>query len=346
MAHLVIPRAQDNSGNAASGAKLYVYETTTTTPAELYSTAALAAAGGEGDLANPLTADVSGWFVTVFVGENEVVDWQLRTSAGDLLREEEAVQGVPGGTEGVDLNFGDDGRLLIHGEGGVVQIETGDPTGDNIGGDARIGGWAGTQGGELELDYAELEVTGDATVAGDAAVTGGLTFDAGRTVDLVIGEDTLAAAATQTITIPTGYDIYELDLYSITSGVGASAFVMQFSYDNGSTYKSTNEYDWMNSHNGTVENLQNTTSMRLSDELLAGPAGEANHMRIVLYNLSDVQTVARWDGVVFGSTSTPQRVLGAGSTVAVYGKVTNIRFTNGSTPAFKYLLKVRRRRTA
>lgn len=347
MAHLVVPRAQDNSGNASSGATLTVYETGTTTPAELYSTAALAEAGGDGDLSNPVTADSAGRFVTVFVSETEVVDWQMHTSAGVLLQEVEGVKGVPGSPVAINLDFGDDGRFKVDGDGTIVQVEFGDPTGDNIGGDGRIGGWDGTQGGELEIDFDEVSLTGDMTTGGDVTVGGDLTFD-GQTPDLVVLEGTETGVATKTLNLPTGYEFYEIDFYNIAP-VSGGGFRVQLSYDNGASFKSTNEYDWNHSQisGGSISHDYADASayIQISDDAANVNAGEAHHFRVSIVSTATKTTGLWWDGVII-ATSQPRRLLGSAMTVGAYGQVTNLKiYTITGTMDFKYMVKARRRST-
>lgn len=346
MAHLIVPRVQDNSGNAFPGALLYVYQNSAfTTPAELFSTATLAQVGGSGDMANPVVAASDGRFPTVFIEEDSVVYWRMTDANGDLLQEVEAVKGVPGSPLGINLDFGDDGRFKVEGQGGIVQMEMGDPTGDESGGDMRLGGWAGTQATSLEIDVAEVTVSGDQTTQGDHVVDGDFTFAGGQTADLVISEGTLAAAATQAIEFPAGYDIYELDLVFTTLGAGTISAVV--SYDNGATYKSTNEYVWRNHRvptsgtpAGSATNA--TTSIQVTDQGSA-QAGAAHYVRMNILNLADKMTAMWWSGLTISTLSEAVQVSGAANLNAVFGRATHIRFSSGASIAFRYILKGRRR---
>lgn len=351
MAHLTASRlrAQDNSGNAYALATLTVYETGTTNPAELYSTAALAAVGGDGDLANPVTSNAAGYFPAIFLGENVTVDLLCEDSEGNDLWQANGVQGVPGGTDAIAVDLGDDGRFRVTGDGGLVQIEVGDPTGDESGGDMRFGGWAGTQGGEAEIDFAEVNVTGDQTTQGDHTVVGDFSFAAGQTVDLVIAEGTVTAQASTTFALPAGYDIYDLDIYGIAPSATGGDPRVQFSYDNAATWKSTNEYDYNHSTNANTPTTGTAAAhIELTDQIKAPATGESNHLRLTIWNLSDKATALMWDGIGFGLTSAPVRITGSGATVASYGRATHLKLFSVSTGnlTFKYILKGRRRKSA
>jgi hypothetical protein len=356
MAHLAPSRirAQDNSGNAYSGATLTVYDTGTTTPVELYSTAALAALGGNGDVANPTTGQWAsgsdGYFPTLFVNENAVVDVICKTSGGTTLWQALGVEGVPGGDDDIAVDLGDDGRFRVFGAGGIVHMEFGDPLGDDTGGDARIGGWDSTAGTSLEVEFATAAFSGDVTVGDDLTVTGDLTFDGGRTVDLIVGEGTQTSTAGGIIALPTGYEMWDIDLYDIKVG-SDNNLRLQFSYDNGVTYKSTAEYKFVASYNTgsttTAESGSGVGYIQLtSQNANSGPADEASHVRVTIASSALRVTTAFWDGVVYTSVSGVYRISGAGILDADYGVPTHVKVLRGAsgTHSYKYMVKARRRR--
>ena len=69
-------RALDSNGDPISGAKLYFYETGTTTPLATYSDEALSVAN-----ANPVVADSYGWFGEIYLKTDQAYRVKLTTSA-------------------------------------------------------------------------------------------------------------------------------------------------------------------------------------------------------------------------------------------------------------------------
>ena len=345
MAHLAPSRlrAQDNSGNAYSGATLTVYETTTTTPAELYSTAALAAAGGAGDLENPLTADAAGYFPQVFLSETAVVDFQVKTSAGVLLYEDEAVQGVPGSTEGFLQDLGDNGRVRIVGANNVGNLEFGDPTGDDVGGDGRIGGWNGTQAATVEIDAAATDVTGDMTVQGGLDVDGALSFG-GYQIDAVLGEGTISGAASTDITLPGGFDGYEIDLLDVRATTGTQPYL---TLGFGATPTFFTAYSWAYMLNSSAA-IEDEADNQIVLGAIDNPSAAANFIRIRIARCDDEIAVI-WDGVVHTTTTLGNisRLTGVGQTLnAASAAPTAIRVgLLGGTLSCQYVIRSRRHLT-
>lgn len=73
-------RAIDASGVAMSGAKLYFFLTTTTTPTSTYTSSTLGTPN-----ANPVVADSGGLFPAIFLDPATIYRIQLKTSAGVLV---------------------------------------------------------------------------------------------------------------------------------------------------------------------------------------------------------------------------------------------------------------------
>src|SRR5271155_5687384 len=75
-------RAVDANGAPLPGALLQFYVTGTTTPTNVYSSAALVTA-----LSNPVAADAGGLFVPIYLAPTVSYRCQLQTSAGALIRD-------------------------------------------------------------------------------------------------------------------------------------------------------------------------------------------------------------------------------------------------------------------
>jgi hypothetical protein len=83
-------RAVDDNGLPLSGARLQFYETGTTTPAAVYSSAGLGT-----PLANPVVADSGGLFAPIFLDPAVTYRAQLLTSAGALVADMDPINGAP-----------------------------------------------------------------------------------------------------------------------------------------------------------------------------------------------------------------------------------------------------------
>jgi hypothetical protein len=83
-------RAVDANGLPLAGAKLQFYETGTTTPQAVYSSADLTT-----PLSNPVVADGGGLFVPIFLNPAETYRAQLLTSAGSLIADLDPINGAP-----------------------------------------------------------------------------------------------------------------------------------------------------------------------------------------------------------------------------------------------------------
>jgi hypothetical protein len=181
MASIYLPvfRAKNANGVIASGAGLWVYETGTTTAADIFTDSDLTIPAS-----NPLESDSAGYFPQFFIASATRVDLQCRADADDvsstLLWQALKIDSLGVDDGSVFLrDFGDDGRLQARGSAGVVNLEFGDPVGDNIGGVGRIGGWAGTQGVSLTIDFASVNLahTAFAALSAFQTLTDGASID-------------------------------------------------------------------------------------------------------------------------------------------------------------------------
>lgn len=172
-------RAENASGVIVSGAGLWVYQTGTTTPANIFTDEALTVPA-----ANPLESNSAGYFAQFFIASSTRVDLQCRADADNatstLLWQALKIDSL--GVEDATVfsrDFGDDGRLQARGASGVVNLEFGDPSPDNIGGVGRIGGWAGTPGVSMAIDFTTVTFLYTAFSASAAfqTLTDGATID-------------------------------------------------------------------------------------------------------------------------------------------------------------------------
>lgn len=223
MALLYNPRfvAFDANGDPISGAKLYTYDSVaTSTPKETYSDAARTV-----EHENPVVADTNGVFPQIFGAEGDGYYLVLKDADDVLVDEFLAVQTLGQDASSVFLrDFALNGRLRGYGEAGVVNLEFMPPAGDDTGGDGRIGGAGGTQGEDLEVDFATTTFTG-AVELGPSATAPSFS----RLVD----DGSATASSAIVIALPTETNAYELFLNHIRP---TGALLFQFSFDNGATY--------------------------------------------------------------------------------------------------------------
>lgn len=210
-------RAQDDSGNAYNGATLTVYQAGTTTPASIYTDANLSIAS-----ANPLTSTANGYFAQWYAAQGSLFDVEVRTAGGVLLRRVESIPGL-GATSGASTWDFTSARFQARASGtATVNVEAGDPVGDDTGGQMRIGGWNGSQLVSLNLDTAEATISGKKLPG--VVATNKTDFSAVASVDI---------ALPQTVS---GLRAWRIHLFDFrTTGTNLRA---RLSYDNGATYKS------------------------------------------------------------------------------------------------------------
>lgn len=144
-------RATNAIGALVVGAGLFVFAAGTSTPADIFTDAALTTPAD-----NPLISGSDGYWPQFYIAAGQAVDMfahQTDDLGSTLLWQALSVASV--GSEDVSTflrDFGSDGRVQMRGDGGRVHMEFGDPAGDNIGGKFTIGGWNGTPFDEGVLD--------------------------------------------------------------------------------------------------------------------------------------------------------------------------------------------------
>lgn len=330
-------RALDANAEPVSGAGMWVFDTGTTTPSDIFTDEGLTTPAS-----NPLTSDANGYFPQFFIASQSVVDIQVRqttTITSTLLWSATDIDSL-GAEDASTLvkDFGANGRFQVRGASTVVQVEVGDPDGDDVGGTGRIGGWNGTQADEIEIDAAQTNVTGDLDVAGDFTVDGTGPFNK------VIDSGTETASGTVDIALPTGYDGYELEIYDVVGSTSITLSV-RFAYDDVPTFKSGGtDYAWQfeTQVSSTVSGGVDTEDDKITlGSVVVSPSNVPNHILATIITGASRETQITGEMVMWGSTYGKTTTWFGGVTKEKgYGKATYIRFlTQAGTIAFKYVLR-------
>lgn len=332
-------RAKNANGVIVSGAGLWVYETGTTTPASIFTDEGLTTPAS-----NPLTSDSAGYFAQFFIASATRVDLQCRADATDntstLLWQALKIDSLGADDASTFLrDFGDDGRLQARGASGTVNLEFGDPSGDDVGGTGRIGGWSGTQADEIELDAASVPITGDLAVAGDVTVTGDGPFEK------IIGNATKAAAATHDIELPTGYNAYRLVLTQLVASTPLSLEAL-FAFNDVPTFKTgADDYGWGAFYvgpNSTIGSGVDASDARIGLIATIAPSstGQNNHAELLILSTTTGEAAVACEAFHENASYGFVRTWSKGSTRGkTYGKATYIRLKGSTgTIAFKYNL--------
>jgi hypothetical protein len=220
-------RALDASANPLSGATLTVYNANTVVLTPLFSDVGLSVA-----LANPVTADSAGRFGQIFAAEGTTVDLVLKDSGGSTVYSEDDVAFLGADTGTFSRTLADNTRYKISGSGGVVLIEVGDPSPDNIGGTVTFQGWAGTQGDTATFNFATV----------NAGTSAGALKENGKKITGTIYVDSTQVTAQTSVDIalpqsPSGARAWEIELWNYSQS-GNGNLQARLSYDGGGTFKS------------------------------------------------------------------------------------------------------------
>ena len=216
----------DASNVPLSGGKARIYNTGTTTLTSVFSDVGLTT-----PLTNPVVANSSGFTPVIYAAEATSVDVTYLTSADATVagRTYTAVPFLGSDTGTFTRTLGDNTRFKISGAGGIVLMQVGDPSPDNVGGQLTIEGWAGTQGDTLTLDFVTTNTTGVITENSKKMLgivnTAATTFTAVSSVDIALTQN------------PSGVLCHDVDVFNLISSAAAQIRV-RFSYDGGATYKS------------------------------------------------------------------------------------------------------------
>jgi hypothetical protein len=225
--------ALDADGEPISGSTIEFFSNGTLTAKAAYASAADANAA-----TNPITsqtADAAGRFDPAFGPDDQKYRVRWKDAAGSTIETYDDVE-VQGETEGQSYDFDSDGRYRVFGAGGKVQIETGDPTGDNTGGDARMGGWDSTQGTTFVLDFADVDVTGGLDVVGNVT-EGGY-----RLARVLVDSGSETTQASVDITLPATFEEYELILSEVQLDTDRSILACRAGFGAGPTFQTSSNY--------------------------------------------------------------------------------------------------------
>lgn len=334
--------AVDANLNAYPGAKLGTFDSVaTTTPKETYSDPDLTTPH-----TNPVIANSSGQFPQIFAEVGEAFYLTLKTAADVLVEDFEDVAALGASGDGTFArDFGSGGRWEVSGVAGVVSEEFGPPAGDDIGGTGRIGGWNGTQGETLTVDFETVAITEDVTIAGDLVVTGQLTVSgAGSTVLPIKTAGATVTNLTEFIVpLDQSFEEWEIHIRNMVGTTNGDSFTLTFSFDNGVSYEdgATDYLYNLNYDNGS--SITRSSSAGAAYMLVAAPftGGSPNGFSAVLRVFSrsgvSAQIISQF-GHVYNDAA-----YYTGTGVALIknealGKATHVKFTFGSstTASLKY----------
>lgn len=332
-------RVTTAAGVPVSGGKLRLYDANTTNLTSVFTDAGLTT-----PLTNPIVAASDGYLPQFFAIEGTTVDGAFLTAADVEITGQAFVDAVFVGqnTGTIERDF-TNSRLKMSGAAGEVNFEAGDPSPDNVGGTLRLGGWAGTQGDALELDFAAINTTGT------------LTENSKKLIGIVHTPATVVAAAS-TINIalpntPTGTRRYTIELYDIVLSSSGRNITCKFSYDNAATFKAGAA-----DYKGTLVTFKtaavtpslgaDATGIQLCTDL-ATPTDRAAFatLDIITVNSGSGQTILRCELEGFDSAGTPlsQFFRTTGFGIGGYGRATHIQLAASlGTIALAYVVKTLR----
>jgi hypothetical protein len=337
MGQIYQPRLQEfgATGVPIPSARLYTFDpVATTTPKATYSDNDLLVSNGA-----YVQADAAGVFPQIFAANGEAFYASLRTAAGVEVQQFQFLTAL-GSDDASSLlrDFTTNGRFQVRGSGGIVQIEVGDPSGDDIGGDGRIGGWEGTQGGSLGLDFAEVEGTGfsDFPVVKRAGVT--------EWVPRLLIAGTASAVSELILPLDDTFECWELQLRNIKN-TAATLTQAVLSFDGGATYKNTlGDYTdhGIAQHNSGAD--PRVAYDRAQMNLMTADTGTTGHTDVVmkLFSKAAAETRAL---VTFiqddpaSAANTKSGLFSNSTNNKNWGKATHLKIiTNMSTATFDYRL--------
>jgi len=332
--------ALDGNAEPYSGAWLHTYIPGTTTPKATYTTDAQSVTN-----ANPLEADSAGRFGAMFATEGEVFDLYLTDADGGNGRTFSDVIALGGTSNAFEKDFGANGRIQIYGEAGVVQIETGDPSPDDVGGRGRIGGWDGTQGTDLELDYTTTTLTGDADVSGSATVGDDLIITNPTSAGSVYAKLASGTATAQTavdIPLDADFNAYVLEIQYLTAPASPN-IGLQLAFDSTPTFKSASgDYAGVNQYLGGTApgTTSNSTRIDLFPSGIVSGAVLYSRFHLMIDSRAAAETIVSGMVSVINMSGGPVTFWPQGATNAKdYGKATYVRIlTAASTISFRWSL--------
>lgn len=334
MAELIGPWqvVTDANGNAVPGALIGTFDAVaTTTPKATYSDPELTTPH-----TNPVVADASGKVPQLFVDTGAEFYLTTKTAAGVLLEDYEFVTGLGDtGTGTFARDFDAGGRYELSGDLGVVSQEFGPPEGDDIGGSAKMSGWAGTQGDDLEIDFATVTFTGAIDASG--FVQGGVTNPFPR----LLSSANVVASASTDIALDASFDRYQIEIFDL-SGAGGGDVRLRLSFDNGATYKdAADDYLIQGYHqaNSGAVNVTVATSTFVQLSTATVTAADVGRVLVDLRSRADHETHVQSMFTIFDAAATTSKsgVYYGFTNSKGYDKATHIRiYTNTSTLTYSY----------
>jgi len=300
-----IIRVVDAAGVPINGGKLRIYNTGTTTLSTVWANAALST-----PLTNPVVADSAGRLPQIFGADGLVVDCKMLTAANVELSDTAFTKSFSGDTSGDIYRDFTSARFQITKIAGEVEIEAGDPTGDDVGGTMRLGGWENTQADQIELDGALVNVTGkfkENSKKLDGVVYTARTAFSGATVDITLPND------------PTGCLAWEIDFWDVIT-TGAANIYARLGYG-GAVKSGASDYAWAGMKDaGTSLSVDAVSTHRdnLDAQMIINEYGIVGSSTYPLRIKLEIDTVASGSGptTVFG------RLAGSGGTYPQFGLFT------------------------
>lgn len=301
-------------------------------------------------LTNPVVADANGWTPQVFAAEGTVCDVQYFDASDVVVPSRNYVDVVALGADTGVFNrtLAGGTRLKFSDSGGVVLMEAGDPSPDNVGGTLKVQGWAGTQGDLLTANFASV----------NAGTTAGALKENSKKLPSVIATDATPFAAVATIDIaltnsPTGVTAWDIDVFDVTtSSNGTMTWIATFSYDNGATYK-TGAADYYQvamvfagglALTNPIGAAAATTSMYVAASILSSSVRRLHfslHVRTPDSGTAYSSLESRTSGFILDAGTTyPSIYLSNGFGAGGYGRATHVRLTPSTgTTTGKYTVR-------
>lgn len=309
----------DSNGDPLPGAKLITRVPGTTTPKATYNAPDLL-----NPLTNPVIADSAGRFPQMWANTGENYDLVLTDENDVTIESFEEVTALGSEDQAVNIDFGTNGRFAIEGSDGVPNIEFGPPVGDDVGGSGRIGGWNGTQGDDLEIDFATVNYNGNIKTTG---LIGTPTIAAGTPIALL--KATVTPAASFTIALDQRFSRWQLVLDNVVMATAGSPTLVM-SFDGGGTYKTgASDYMYQNLRqvNASVTAAGPTAAAAIN---LAGSNIGTDALGIYVINLFSTSTqetrfIAEYSALGPTAGTTGMGTTNGTTNNKAYGKVTNLR---------------------
>lgn len=315
-------RAIDASGNPLVGASLTIYTAGTTTPVSIFRNAALST-----PMTNPTTgsdvSDAGGWFPQVYAAEGLLVDILLKNSSGTTVQSYTSVSFLGADTGEFSRTMADGTRVKFRGSAGVVYLEFGDPSPDNIGGTAIIGGWAGTQADLITVNAALFNTTGPIKENSKKLI--GTVYTEATTFTGVANIDIPLTAS------PTGVLAWDIDIWDYTQNTDLKNIYGRLSYDGGATYRSGasdyyGQYSYTSAGSQTISNDITAAQMEFGTNFRGSAAiPGVGRIRIITpaSGTAPTRVTTRFDGI--SSAPSLQTALGNWYGVGSYGNATHLR---------------------